>query len=412
VTASVFPTTTTQYGTVNFTGGATGGTPPYHYEWNFGNIGPYGEAENSTQQDPMYSDYEEPGNYTAVLVVVDSAGQSSSASAMVLVNAGYGGPLVVTSASVYSGRAPLTVQFQANASGFPVTPSYSWNFRDGQSGSGASVSHTFETIGIFDVSEQSGDIFSDYASYDLTIVVGPAHVAVQASSLPSPATGTAPLTVNFTANGTGWLPPLQYNWSFGDGSPAVATTNASHRYVAAGTYSARVLVSDDLGESVSAMITVTVGAPPELVATAQANVTSGAPPLKVSFGVNLSGGVPPYTYDWNFGDGQSSTSEAPSHTFATANTYDVALTVTDSSGQNVTSQLNITVEGPSSSSGSSTASLLESPFLWIGIVAVIVIVAASAILLSHRRPPAAESGEELAPAGAEEPPAEEPVTEA
>ncbi len=49
-----------------------------------------------------------------------------------------------------------------------------------------------------------------------------------------------------------------------------------------------------------------------------------------------SGGQPPYTYSWDFGDGSAaSTAPNPTHTYTTAGAYQVTLTVTDSSNPKV-----------------------------------------------------------------------------
>jgi PKD repeat protein len=66
---------------VSFTGTATGGTPAYHYSWNFGD----GSA-TSTAQNPTHS-YATAGTYTATLTVTDSASPASSASSSVTVTA-------------------------------------------------------------------------------------------------------------------------------------------------------------------------------------------------------------------------------------------------------------------------------------------------------------------------------------
>lgn len=51
--------------------------------------------------------------------------------------------------------------------------------------------------------------------------------------------------------------------------------------------------------------------------------------LTVTF-TNLSANVvPATTYAWNFGDGQTSTSQSPAHTYSVAGLYNVALTVTN-----------------------------------------------------------------------------------
>lgn len=46
----------------------------------------------------------------------------------------------------------------------------------------------------------------------------------------------------------------------------------------------------------------------------------------------LTGGTPPFTYYWDFGDGDTSNLALPSHTYAVAGTYTICLTLTDANG--------------------------------------------------------------------------------
>ena len=55
--------------------------------------------------------------------------------------------------------------------------------------------------------------------------------------------------------------------------------------------------------------------------------TSGVFPLTVTFNDRSTGNVS--SWNWNFGDGNTSTEQSPSHTFATAGKYTVSLQVTD-----------------------------------------------------------------------------------
>jgi len=92
--------------------------------------------------------------------------------------------------------------------------------------------------------------------------------------------------------------------------------------------------------------------------------TSGYAPLSVSFSGSTSGGNPPYTYSWNFGDGSTSSIQNPSHTYSSAGTYTVTLTVTDTNSSTASDSLTITVSStpsPLSASASTSTSSGEAP---------------------------------------------------
>jgi FOG: PKD repeat len=50
---------------------------------------------------------------------------------------------------------------------------------------------------------------------------------------------------------------------------------------------------------------------------------------KVQFTSQIAGGFAPYSYEWGFGDGNTSTSKAPTHKYKTAGSYTVSLKVAD-----------------------------------------------------------------------------------
>jgi PKD repeat protein len=51
---------------------------------------------------------------------------------------------------------------------------------------------------------------------------------------------------------------------------------------------------------------------------------------------DVAGGFTPYSYEWDFGDGNTSTESNPTHTYAKPGTYTVSLKVTDDRGNTVT----------------------------------------------------------------------------
>jgi PKD repeat protein len=89
-------------------------------------------------------------------------------------------------------------------------------------------------------------------------------------------------------------------------------------------------------------------APSPLSASASVSKTSGNAPLSLDFTGSATGGTPPYTYYWDFGDGSTSSSQNPFHIYSTAGNYNVSLTVTDSQNNESSSSLAIISTTPES----------------------------------------------------------------
>jgi hypothetical protein len=74
----------------------------------------------------------------------------------------------------------------------------------------------------------------------------------------APAEGKAPLQVEFNVEIEGGTPPFRVTWTFGDDSPPVSASNATHTYATPGTYHAAVAVEDGGGDSDSDRVEVSV----------------------------------------------------------------------------------------------------------------------------------------------------------
>ena len=135
------------------------------------------------------------------------------------------------------------------------------------------------------------------------------------------------LAVNFTDAAVSTNTITSWQWDFGDGSTSTSQ-NPSHTYSAADTFHVCLTIHDDHGCSDTWCHSVIVSA----VNPCHANFTFHATGLDVSFtDVSTAGGAIT-SWQWDFGDGATSTSQNPQHTFAVGDTFHVCLTIHDSHG--------------------------------------------------------------------------------
>jgi len=139
-------------------------------------------------------------------------------------------------------------------------------------------------------------------------------------------------TFTFTNASSGGTPPYTYQWQFGDSNTSTLQ-NPTHVYASAGNYTVSLTVIDSsLGGATSTQTKtgyIMVYAP--LSAAFSASATDGvANRTAFAFTDQSSGGKTPYTYQWQFGDGNTSTLQNPTHVYASAGNYTITLTVTES----------------------------------------------------------------------------------
>jgi len=250
-----------------------------------------------------------------------------------------------------SAANPLTVQFNASASSDPEgIGTYAWDFGDDTSGQGKTVSHSYQAAGPYTVTltvtDNGTPAMTGTATRQVTVTAS--NRAPAANFTADRVSGNVPLTAAF--DGSDSSDPdgtiAQYSWDFGDGKTG-SGIRASHVYETAGTYQATLTVTDEKGSSASASRTISVSEPDKNppVADFTASVTTGSAPLKVRF-MDASTGSPS-SWEWDFGDGSSSSvKNPPTHTYTAAGNYSVSLTVTNADGtDSVTRDDYIIVEG-------------------------------------------------------------------
>lgn len=164
---------------------------------------------------------------------------------------------------------------------------------------------------------------------------------------------------------------LTYRWDFSDGFSHTSTNPVYDRtFTAAGTYSVRLRVTDASGGlDVRRGAFSVVFDPANQAPTADFTYScQGLTCTFVDRSTDPDGTI--VSWLWDFGDGQSSAVQSPSHTFPSANSYAVHLTVTDDDGapgettKTVTvtdAPLSVSIDGATSVSANTICTWFASP---------------------------------------------------
>jgi PKD repeat protein len=159
----------------------------------------------------------------------------------------------------------------------------------------------------------------------------------------------------FNSSFQGGVSPFTYNWRFGDGGGS-ALPNPSHVFSADGYYPVNLWVNDSAGHTAHTSIQVDVYLS-LTIATLQANPNPAILDQPVNFTVDATGGTPPYTYAWAFGDGGvGGNLSSITHVYTTNGPFQAAVTVNDGVGGVAQASLNISIKlqalaGSSASAG-------------------------------------------------------------
>ncbi|WP_400071625.1 PKD domain-containing protein [Zobellia russellii] len=332
--------------TVEFTGsGSIDDTGVTAYSWDFK------DGNSSDKSDPSHT-FESAGSYEVELTVTDEEGLKNKETVSITVESKENSaPVAKLSASKTSGTLPLTVEFTGSGSTDDTgVTAYSWDFKDGNSSDKPDPSHTFESAGSYEVELTVTDAEALKNKETVSIIVESKENAAPVAKLSASKTsGTLPLTVEFTGSGsTDDTGVTAYSWDFKDGNSS-DKPNPSHTFESAGSYEVELTVTDAEGLKDTETVSIIVeskenGAP---VAKLSASKTSGTLPLTVNFtGSNSSDDIGVTAYMWDFKDGSTSNKSNPSHTFDSAGTYEVELTVADVDGLQNKETITVNVQEP------------------------------------------------------------------
>ncbi len=208
-----------------------------------------------------------------------------------------------------------TFNFTSGWSG--VMPSFSWNFGDGNTGTGASTSNTYTTNGIYKVTliiQKPGCI--DSAIHWIAVNGGTCPVTAGIYT-----DGSNSFIKQFNFSGTGDNPTTRYLWYFGDGQTS-PVQDPTHSYSSADYNHVSLIATDTSGCSSSAAAAVSICM---ILANFDDSIV-GLSHYLTSTSITPSATA---TYNWDFGDGNFGTGQTTNHTYAVAGNYRITLSVND-----------------------------------------------------------------------------------
>ena len=282
------------------------------------NFGVYNGAQYVITSPNRYND----GQYHQVVATLSAAGLALYAD----------GVLVGTNTGTTLGR---------------ITSGY-WRVGGDTSWSGAAYFNgTIDDVSVYGTALSPAQIRQQYLDSGRTLGSTPPPTAAITTTVAG-----STVSVNGSGSSASVGTIASYSWQFGDGTTATGVT-ASHTYLAGGTFTITLTVTDSGGltGSATAPVTVAVANQPPV-----ASFTSTVTNLSVAFNASASsdpdGSITAYA--WSFGDGGTGTGATPNHNYTTSGTYPATLQVTDNSGATAAVTHSVTVAPATSTSAADT----------------------------------------------------------
>ena len=276
------------------------------WDWDFEG----GTPLSSMEESPLII-YNTPGTFSTTLEVENPEGEDD-----------------FTIPDLITVIADAQAGFSFNVMGSTVTftssslngETYSWDFGDGNTSNQVMPTHTYANSGNFTVLLTVSNLCSTSTSTEEVVI---SLEPVAAFSTNQATTGCADHTISFIDNSTN--SPTAWNWTFPGGTPGTSTLqNPTITYTQRGTFPVTLTSSNSFGSNTVMMADfVTINDVPELTASFTENL------LTVQFNST------PNFHDsvlWNFGDGNTSNLNSPTHTYAVAGTYTATVTATNGCG--------------------------------------------------------------------------------
>jgi gliding motility-associated-like protein len=282
----------------------------------------FGDGSTSSSAAPVHA-FNPAGTYNVTMTITSIYGCSATYTSPVGI---YALPVPVISANANCEYDPVTFN-SITAVGDTSTYQYSWTFGDGNTSSVQNPAHQYGGAGSYNVSLTMTNSNGCSATATMAVAVSPAPDAD--FEYANACENSQVQFTNTSAISSGTI--VGNSWNFGDGSPQSNQQHPVHTFNSAGVYTVTLVVTSDNGctDTISQQITIF----PNPVAGFTYNQAAGCGPLPVAFtdtSFVSSGNI--VAWNWDFGNGQTSTLQNPVAIYTASGTYGVTLTVTTDNG--------------------------------------------------------------------------------
>ncbi|ALI98414.1 gliding motility-associated C-terminal domain-containing protein [Rufibacter tibetensis] len=291
---------------------------PLSWKWYFG------DGTTSTEKDPIHS-FPKAGKYNVSLVTTKSNGNDCDSQDSTYIEVDiYPNPVANFTYDVACSNDSTRFRDASKITTGESIVAWKWEFGDGSTSTKQNPAHKFKNPGTYSVKLSVSS--KNLCVSDTTIQVSIVSPPVARFSAPETCDKEAMAFQDQSTMAQGRV--TRWEWNFGDGSARSTEQNPKHVFPQAGTYTVKMKAFSEQGCQDSTQQTIVIN-PKPVVAFSLPEVcaTDDAPFVNES---TIAAGS--MTYRWDFGDGTTSTAQAPRHRFPKEGNYTVKLVVTSTKG--------------------------------------------------------------------------------
>lgn len=279
----------------------------------------FGDGRTSSVKNPVHF-YNLPGTYNVSLVLSNQNGCTDSVVKTVTVF-----PTPKADFTVANACGTNKIQITNNSTISIGSLTYLWKFGNGDTSLRQNPVYSYPAPGTYTIKLVVSGNNSCKDSITKSITVFPAPVA----NFSADTTTCQGLSMRFSDSSKAVNGGLSRLWNFGDGGTSTAA-NPFHAFATPGTYNVKLIVTTLDGCEDSMTKQITVNAAPDADFTAISTTCSGENVVFTNTSSISAGTIT--SYQWSFGDGNTSTLQNPTHIYANAGGYTVKLVITSNTG--------------------------------------------------------------------------------